>query len=128
MKDDHTRKGSGDRLPIMRDRPRRVATDTVAVQLNGEIDLSTADQLASLADDLDGATVIILDMGGVSFLDAAGLTALLRLGARLRSTGRHLVLVGTDHHPVRKPIAICGLDSILDCRSTIVARSEKSST
>jgi anti-anti-sigma factor len=128
MKDDHTRKGSGDRLPIMRARPRWVATDTAAVQLNGEIDLSNAAQVAGLADDLYGATVIILDMGGVSFLDAAGLTALLRLAARLSSTGRHLVLTGTDHHPVRRPIAICRLDSILDCRSTMAARSEKSST
>lgn len=128
MKDDHTGKGSGDRLSIMRARHRWVATDTAAVQLNGEIDLSNVGQVAGLADDLDGATVIILDLSGVSFLDAAGLTALLRLAARLSSTGRHLVLTGTDHHPVRRPIAICRLDSILDCRSTVAARSEKSST
>lgn len=68
MKEDHTGKGSGVRLPIMQARPRWVATDTAAVQLNGEIDLSNAGQVAGLADDLDGAIVIILDMGGVSFL------------------------------------------------------------
>jgi anti-sigma B factor antagonist len=122
VKDDHTGKVSVNRLS-MRARPDRVVADTAAVQLNGEIDLSNVGQVAGLADDLEGVTGIILDLSGVSFLDAAGLTALLQLAARLSSTGRHLVLTGTDHHPVRRPIAICGLDSILDCRSTMATRS-----
>jgi anti-anti-sigma factor len=128
VKDDHTGKVSVDRLSMMRARPHRVVADTAAVQLYGEIDLSNAGQVAGLADDLEGATVIILDLHEVSFLDAAGLTALLQLAARLSSTGRHLVLTGTDHHPVRRPIAICGLDSILDCRSTMATRPEESSS
>jgi anti-sigma B factor antagonist len=105
-----------------------VATDTAKVQVKGEIDLSNAGELATVADNLDGAAVIIVDMSGVSFLDAAGVTALLRLAARLSLTGRHLILTGTDHHPVRRPIAICGLDAVLGCRSTTSERSEKSST
>jgi anti-sigma B factor antagonist len=128
VEDDHTGKGSADQLSIVLDRHRRVPTDTAAVQLKGEIDGSNAGQVAGLADDLDGATVIILDMGGVSFLGAAGLTALLQLAARLSLAGGHLVLTGTDHRPVRRPIAICGLDSILDCRSTMAESSEKSPT
>jgi anti-anti-sigma factor len=115
-------------MPIMRAQHRWVATDAATVQVKGEIDLSNAGELAGVADNLDGAAVIILDMSGVSFLDAAGVTALLRLAARLNLTGRHLILTGTDHYPVRRPIAICGLDAVLDCRSTTAARSEKSST
>jgi anti-anti-sigma factor len=72
--------------------------------------------------------VIILDMSGVSFLGAAGLTALLRLAARLSLTGRQFILTGTDHDPVGRPIATCGLESVLDCRSNIAPGSEKSST
>jgi anti-anti-sigma factor len=106
-------------------RPHWVTSDTATVQLKGEIDASNAERVAGFADDLDGATVIILDMGGVSFLGAAGLTALLQLATRLSLAGGHLVLTGTDHHPVRRPIAICGLDSILDCRSIMTERSEK---
>ena len=128
MRDDHTAKGSTDQRPIMWVRPRWVTTDTAAVQLKGEIDGSNAEQVTGLADALDGATVIILDMGGVSFLGAAGLTALLQLAARLSLAGGHLVLTGTDHCPVRRPIAICGLDSILDGRSTMAESSEKSPT
>ncbi|GAA5114865.1 hypothetical protein GCM10023320_12750 [Pseudonocardia adelaidensis] len=89
------------------------------MQLDGEIDFSNAGQVAGLADALGGASVIIVDLSDVTFLDAAGLTALLRLAARLSLSGRHLVLTGTDHHPVRRPLAICGLDSILDCRPAL---------
>jgi anti-sigma B factor antagonist len=128
VKADHTGKGSVNQLPIMWARPRWLTTDTAAVQLKGEIDGSNAEQVTGLADSLDGATVIILDMGDVSFLGAAGLTALLQLAARLSLAGGHLVLTGTDHRPVRRPIVICGLDSILDCRSTMAESSEKSPT
>jgi anti-sigma B factor antagonist len=128
VKDDHTGKGSADQSLIMWARHRRVTNDTAAVQLEGEIDSSNAGQVTGLADDLDGAIVIILDMSGVSFLGAAGLDALVQLAARFCLAGGHLVLTGTDHHPVRRPIAICGLDSILDCRSTMVGRSENSPT
>jgi anti-sigma B factor antagonist len=127
VKDDHTGKVFGDRLSIMLSRPHRMATDTVAVQLRGEIDNSNAGQVAGLADALGDATVIILDMSGVSFLGAAGLTALLRLAARLSLSGRHLVLTGTDHHPVRRPIEICELDAVLDCRPITATGPEKSS-
>jgi anti-sigma B factor antagonist len=128
VKDDQTGTGSANQLSIRWSRSCWSTTDTAAVQLKGEIDGSNAEQVAGLADALDGATVIILDMGGVSFLGAAGLTALLQLSARLSLAGGHLVLTGTDHRPVRRPLAICGLDSILDCRSTMVERSEKSPT
>jgi anti-sigma B factor antagonist len=128
VKADHTGKGSVNQLLIMWARSRWLTTDTAAVQLKGEIDGSNAEQVTGLADALDGATVIILDMGGVSFLGAAGLTALLQLAARLSLAGGHLVLTGTDHRPVRRPIVICGLDSILDCRSTMAESSEKSPT
>lgn len=110
---------------MMQARPHG-GTDTAAVQLNGEIDCSGAGQVAGLADALDGPTVIVVDLSGVSFLDAAGLTALLRMAGQLSLSGRHLVLTGTDHHPVRRPIGICGLDSILDCRSTAAPRSKES--
>jgi anti-sigma B factor antagonist len=128
VKDDHTRKGSANQLPIMSARPRWLTPNTAAVQLKGEIDSSNAGQVTGLADELDGAVVIVLDMSGVSFLGAAGLNALLQLAARLSLAGGHLVLTGTDHRPVRRPIAICGLDSILRCRSTMAERSEKSPT
>jgi anti-sigma B factor antagonist len=114
-------------MPIMRAHSRWVATDTATVQVKGEIDLSNAGELAGVADNLDGAAVIIVDMSGVSFLGAAGVAALLRLAVRLSLTGRHLLLTGTDHYPVRRPIAIFGLDTILGCRSTAAASSGKSS-
>jgi anti-sigma B factor antagonist len=128
MKYDQTRERAANQLPIMWARHRRVAADTVTVQLEGEIDSSNAGQVAGLADALDDATTIILDMSEVSFLAAAGITALLQLDARLRLAGGDLVLTGTDHRPVRRPITICGLDSILDFRPSMATPSEKSPT
>lgn len=104
-----------------------MATDTASLQLTGEIDSSNAGQVAGLADAIGDTTVITLDMSGVSFLGAAGLTALLRLAARLSLSGRHLVLTGTDHYPVRRPIEICDRDAVLDCRPITAAGPEKSS-
>ena len=128
MKDDHVGTRVASQLSIMWVRHRQVPTGTVAVQLKGEIDGSNAAQVAGLADALYGRAVIILDMSDVSFLGASGLTALLQLAARLRLVGGRLVLTGTDHRPVRTPIVICGLDSILDRRSTTATRPEKSPT
>jgi anti-anti-sigma factor len=127
VKDDQAGTVPGDRPSIMPARPRRMAADTASVQLRGEIDNYNAGQVAGLADALGDATVIILDMSRVSFLGAAGLTALLRLDARLSLSGRRLVLTGTEHHPVRRPIEICDLDAALDCRPVTAAGPEKSS-
>jgi anti-anti-sigma factor len=125
VKVDRAGKDPGDRLSILEARTRWVTPEFVAVQLNGEIDLSNSSQVAGLADDLDGSASVILDLSGVSFLGAAGLTALLRLRAQLSSANRRLVLTGTDHRPVRLPLTICRLDSILDQSSARAARSEK---
>jgi anti-anti-sigma factor len=128
VKVDHVGEIPGDRPSIMLTRHRPTAAGTATVQLRGEIDHVSAAQVAGLADALGDATVIILDMSRVSFLGAAGLTALLRLAARLSLTGRHLVLTGTDRHPVRRPLEICGLHAVLDCRPIVPAGPEKSST
>jgi anti-sigma B factor antagonist len=104
----------GDRPAILRARTRWLSADLVAVQLDGEIDLCNADQIARLADEFDPPASVVLDLSDVSFLGAAGLTALLRLRAQLNSTGRSLFLIGTDHRSVRLPLTICCLDSVFD--------------
>ncbi|WBB69943.1 STAS domain-containing protein [Micromonospora sp. WMMD812] len=62
---------------------RRVA-DAVTVSAQGEVDLPTADDLereiaAAVGSD---ATAILVDLGGVTFLDSAGINVLLK-GRRL---------------------------------------------
>ncbi|MEV1333263.1 STAS domain-containing protein [Micromonospora costi] len=58
--------------------------DAVTVAAHGEVDLSTADDLSrALEAAVAGpATAVTVDLGGVTFLDSAGINVLLR-GRRL---------------------------------------------
>jgi anti-anti-sigma factor len=70
----------------------------VVVAITGEIDLSNARELeAAIAAELDGSPLVI-DLGGLEFLDAAGVHLLHRLAAR--ASGFALV-VGEDSPPRR---------------------------
>jgi anti-anti-sigma factor len=53
------------------------------VQVRGELDLATADSLAARGYAAIGrqARVLLLDLAGVSFCDARGLSALVRIAA-----------------------------------------------
>ncbi|WP_346279693.1 STAS domain-containing protein [Pseudonocardia sp.] len=55
---------------------------------------------------------LVLDVSGVRFLDAAGLTVLVELHARLERADARLVLVGVPRR-VRRVIAITGVDQVL---------------
>ncbi|MFI6266570.1 STAS domain-containing protein [Micromonospora sp. NPDC051006] len=58
--------------------------DAATIAVRGEVDLSTADDLerAVAAAAQEDAPAIIIDLGGVTFLDSAGINALLK-GRRL---------------------------------------------
>lgn len=59
----------------------------------GEIDLYTAPRLRRALDRTREPTTL-LDLTGVTFLGAAGLTVLVTADAEARSTGRHFGVVG----------------------------------
>jgi anti-anti-sigma factor len=64
------------------------------VQVCGELDLNTAPQLRdALTELLDGgATELIVDLSGVSFLDSSGINVLIRAAKRLSDGGGTLRL------------------------------------
>lgn len=67
----------------------RSDTGRIAVRLDGEVDLSGIGEVRRVVDPVvasDGATVVELDMTGVSFIDSTGIEWLLHLRR----------LVGTD--------------------------------
>ena len=84
---------------------------TRIVSLGGEIDLHTAPQLNDALESAvaDGATRVIVDFEGVSFIDSTVLGVLLRTFSRLRSSGGELVLVSDDRRILRT-FEITGLD------------------
>ncbi|HWH33835.1 MAG TPA: STAS domain-containing protein [Acidimicrobiales bacterium] len=93
------------------------------LRLRGEIDLLTAPildrSLTSLAE-RDGATQVVADLSGVSFVGIVGVETLGRHAMRLSEEGRRLVVVSPSAL-TRRVIGLLGLDEHLGA-----ARSEPS--
>jgi anti-sigma B factor antagonist len=65
-----------------------VQGDPPVLQVAGEIDLSTADQLrTALQEALAADPKVVVDMAGVTFFDAAGLRVVLQLAASRDGAG-----------------------------------------
>jgi anti-sigma B factor antagonist len=97
----------------------QVCSDTVRswVSLRGELDVTSAPHLQQVLDQLcrDGCPEIVLDLSGLKFLSAAGLTVLHRVDDQLRAAGGRLIL----HRPrwlARRALAITRLDTVLTIR------------
>jgi anti-sigma B factor antagonist len=87
------------------------------VSLRGELDLVSAPHLRQVLDQLcrDGYPEIVLDLSGLEFLGAAGLTVFHRVDDHLRAAGGQLIL----HRPrwiVRRALTITGMDKVLTLR------------
>ena len=87
---------------------------TAIVAAEGEIDLSTVDELraAVTAAAEEGIDELLLDLTAVEFIDSAGLGGLLEL----RSTLRHrsvTLQISAGEGPVRQAMEITGLSELL---------------
>ncbi|MGH4011668.1 MAG: STAS domain-containing protein [Pseudonocardiaceae bacterium] len=83
-------------------------------RLTGELDMVTAGQLHDVLDGLrrDGFHRVDLDVSGLEFLGAAGLSVLLRADAQFRAVGGRVTLTQPTAL-VRRVLAITGLDTQL---------------
>jgi anti-sigma B factor antagonist len=80
------------------------------VRLRGELDASTNPQLErALRDVPDGE--VVLDLSELSFLDSAGLTALVRFRNR-RSGAYRSVVLRNPAPQIRRLLSISGLDRL----------------
>ena len=69
-----------------------VVDGVCVVRVSGDVDIATAGQLRdALVTSADGGHPVVADLSGVTFLDAAGLSALV---AGRRATGGRLRIVG----------------------------------
>jgi anti-sigma B factor antagonist len=88
------------------------------LQLDGEIDMSTAEELrTALEKALSADPTVVVDMTGVTFCDAAGLRVLLQAAASLNGAGP-LTLLNASR--VKHLLEIVGLSDL----SCIVIRDE----
>jgi anti-sigma B factor antagonist len=87
----------------------QLADGTSRVIVTGEVDLAVEEPFVAEVDSVaaarDGGSSVVLDLGGVTFLDSSGVRALIRLrqrhGERLR--------LGELSAPVRRVLEITGL-------------------
>jgi anti-anti-sigma factor len=84
--------------------------DDVVVTLTGELDLSSRDELAAVAFDLlDNAKNVVIDLSGVTFLDSAAMSTLVKVRLEADRRGAEVRLRGAKGS-VAEVLAITGLD------------------
>ncbi len=101
-------------------KPFNVSTErtdsTARVRMVGELDIGTAEEAESeirQAESTDSAKTVVLDLGGLTFMDSTGLRLLVSADARAREAGRRLAIVrGPD--AVQRVIELTGLSAKLD--------------
>ena len=73
---------------------RSITPETVRVIVHGQLDLASADTLeAELAAVGAEASVVVLDLRDLAFMDSTGLQVIVRTERRLRQDKRRLTLV-----------------------------------
>jgi anti-anti-sigma factor len=91
----------------------------VRITVTGEIDMDNAARveqqiLAAISNQL---TSVILDLGGLDYIDSAGLRVLFTLGTRLDTLQITLELVVPSKSPIRRVIDLCGLSGTIHIAS-----------
>jgi anti-anti-sigma factor len=90
------------------------ADGTITIALSGELDVASAPAVAAALADAQGDTaLVVLDLGGLSFIDSTGLRTILVAHGQAERDGRRLVIV---HGPpaVRRVFSMTGLDACLE--------------
>lgn len=82
------------------------------VRLEGEFDLVDAERVRATLVSTAGSTVLV-DLSGLTFIDAAALSALMSARKQVEESGNQLVLGGA-RGLVRRVFSITGLDNVLD--------------
>ena len=90
------------------------------VRLTGEVDMYTAPQLKQAMLGLidGGAAKVVIDLGGVTFIDSTALGVLIGGVRRLRAAGGAMALVVATR-PVDRVLSITGLDHVFTIHETL---------
>ena len=107
----------------------RIEGERTVLAVSGEVDVYTAPALRDrIADLLDGGQQqLIIDLGGVEFLDSTGLGVLVAGLNRAREVGGSLSLVCPQER-VLKLFRITGLDEVFTVHPTVDEALASSST
>ncbi len=97
--------------------------ETPLARIEGEIDMSNAraigDRLRGLVSNRSEALVV--DLQPTTYLDSSGITLLFELVEELRRRQQELHVVVPEGSPLRRVIAIAGLDQAVPVHGTLEA-------
>jgi anti-anti-sigma factor len=94
--------------------------DVVFARLAGEVDSSNVDELLTALTGAvpGGAQALVLHIGGVSYLDSAGVEMVFTLGDRLRHRRQRLGLVVPAGAPVERVLEISSVSGAIELAAT----------
>lgn len=108
--------GRHEMMPDTLEVEARTHRRTALVELRGELDLATAprvaDVLESLAPDADGVRHVVLDLRGLTFMDARGLRELIRQNDYAHHN-RHNLAIVRGREAIQRLLALTGVEELL---------------
>jgi anti-anti-sigma factor len=95
--------------------------DKATVALRGELDLSGVDRAREAIEQAEagGATLLVLDLSQLDFIDSTGLEVMLRAARRAHDSGRRLIVARPSRY-VRRLLEMTAIDQSLDVVEDVI--------
>lgn len=106
-------------MGILKLTERRLAAGATEIAVEGELDLSVADQLQEAIDRADSATTLI-DLARCTFIDSTGMAVILRAHQRRDEGGGQVVL----HSPSEQVLRVLTVTGLTDNGLAFADRDE----
>ncbi len=93
--------------------------DTATINVTGEIDLSNAASLRSaIVDKVGDATAVVLELGGISYLDSQGIRLIYQLAQKFTARGIELTVVAPSNSVAGELIRLTQLQDLVTVLET----------
>jgi anti-sigma B factor antagonist len=95
--------------------------DRTTVSLRGELDLSGVDRARQAVEQAEAtdATLLVLDLSQLDFIDSTGLEVMLRAARRAHDNGRRLIVARPSRY-IRRLLEMTAIDQSLDVVDDVV--------
>jgi len=95
----------------------------VVVHIEGEVDMSNADPLATRLRGLltNRSVALVVDLGPTTYLDSSGIRLLFEVADDLRRRQQQLHIVLPEASPIRRVITLTGMDRAIPTHLTLEA-------
>jgi anti-anti-sigma factor len=95
--------------------------DRTTVSLRGELDLSGVDRAREAVEQAEAtdATLLVLDLSQLDFIDSTGLEVMLRAARRAHDSGRRLIVARPSRY-IRRLLEMTAIDQSLDVVDDVV--------